>query len=94
MGKAATAHRARRQNKFHRPVVVQPGRIDRDRVITTVTGAADILLHQWPPARSDAWVKALKACIAVLKSDKPPRYARKAFIEAAQEARIFLGENS
>ncbi len=83
----------RKQIRFHRPVVIQPGRIDRDRVVTTVAGAANVLLHEWPNTDGASYTKAIKACIDVIRSEKPPRVARKAFIDAAKEARIFLGEN-
>jgi hypothetical protein len=81
-----------RRKKFHKPVVIQPGRIDRDRVVMTPAEAADILLHGWPNVESEARNVAMKACLDVLKGAKPPRVARDAFIAAAKDVRIFLGE--
>ncbi|RUV53911.1 MAG: DUF982 domain-containing protein [Mesorhizobium sp.] len=34
--------------------------------------------------------KAREACIAVLKGEQPPRFARQAFVEAAREAGILV----
>ena len=36
----------RRSRRFTRPVVIQPGRIDRDRVVTNVRDAAQLLLYK------------------------------------------------
>ena len=83
-----------RRKKFHKPVVIQPGRIDRDRVVTTPAEAADILLHVWPNVQSSARTRAMRACLEVLKGAKPPRVARDAFIAAAKDARIYLGETA
>ena len=77
--------------RFHKPVVIQPGRIDRDRVVTTVREAAQILLRDWPH-ESDKRTRAMRACLDVINGHKPPSRARTAFIAAAKDARIYLGE--
>ena len=82
----------RRQLRFHLPVVVQPGRIDRDRVVTTPAEAAEILLKQWPDGSFSKRVKAMQACLKVIRGEKPPHTARAAFIAAAKEARIFVAD--
>jgi hypothetical protein len=35
-----------RKKRFNKPVVVQLGRVDRDRVVGTPAEAAELLLHQ------------------------------------------------
>lgn len=40
--------RSYRVKRFRKPVAVQPGRIDRVRVVVSVLDAADVLLHDWP----------------------------------------------
>lgn len=80
--------------KFHKPVVVQPRRIDRDRVVITLADAAEILLRDWPIAESKKRTAAMQACLQVIRGEKPPRVARQAFIAAAKDARIFLGESA
>jgi hypothetical protein len=74
--------------KFKKPVVVVPGRIDRERMVGDVRHAAIVLLREWPLPSSPAKQKAMKACLDVLRGEKPPSIARSAFVEAAKEARI------
>jgi hypothetical protein len=76
---------------FKEPVVVVPGRLDRERVVGDVRHAAIVLLHEWPLQASPAKQKAMQACLAVLRGEKPPSAARSAFIEAAREAHILQG---
>ena len=84
--------RTMRRKRFHRPVVVQLGRIDRDRVVATPAEAAEILLRQWRDGDSPERMRAMQACLEVIRGEKPPRVARSAFIEAARAARVFVGE--
>jgi hypothetical protein len=85
--------RKSQKNRFDEAVVVQTGRIDRNRVVTTTAQAAGILLHEWPKTDSDARVRAMLACLAVIKGVEAPRHARDAFIAAAKDARVFLYEH-
>lgn len=78
--------------RFHKPVVIQPGRIDRDRVVSSVAEAAQILLREWPPHESDKRTRAMRACLDVINGKTPTGTAREAFIAAAKDARIYLGE--
>jgi len=84
--------RRRRSRRFTRPVVIQPGRIDRDRVVTNVRDAAQLLLREWPDQSSEKRQAAMEACLRVFRGEGSARSARRAFIEAAKDARIFLGE--
>ncbi|TPO10823.1 DUF982 domain-containing protein [Mesorhizobium sp. B1-1-5] len=83
-----------RIKRFRKPVVVQPGRIDRDRVVVSVLDAADVLLHDWPKPDLRTRHRAIQACLAVLRNQEPPRVARQAFVAAAEDARILLGDQS
>lgn len=74
---------------FARPVVVQFGRIDRDRIVVDVRDAAKVLLREWREDSAER-TAAMKACIAVLKGKKPARVARKAFVDAAEAARVLV----
>ncbi|MFC3321308.1 DUF982 domain-containing protein [Mesorhizobium cantuariense] len=78
--------------RFHKPVIIQPRRIDRDRVVITVTDAAELLLREWPEPKSEKCVRAMKICLDVIQGRKSPSLARDAFIAAAKDAQIFLGE--
>lgn len=84
-------HHAAMSRRFHKPVIIQPGRIDRDRVVSTVREAAEILLRDWPQ-EGDTRTRAMKACLDVINGKKPPSTARTAFIAAAKDARIYMGE--
>jgi len=88
------ANRRRRSRRFSRPVVIQPGRIDRDRVVTNVRDAAHLLLREWPDQTSEKRKAAMEACLKVFRGEGSARSARQAFIEAAKDARIFLGEKA
>lgn len=81
-----------RGTHFHKPVVIQPGRIDRDRVVTTVAEAAQILIHQWPAPKCEKRQAAMQACLDVIRGDRAPGHARLAFIDAAKQARILVGD--
>lgn len=85
----------RRSRRFTRPVVIQPGRIDRDRVVTNVRDAAQVLLREWPDDQtSEKRQAAMEACLRVFRGEGSARNARQAFIEAAKDARIFLREKA
>lgn len=77
---------------FHKPVIVQRGRIDRDRVILSVRDAAEFLLRDWPAQDSDKRKRAMQACLEVIRGQKSPGHARRAFIIAAKEARILIDD--
>lgn len=77
---------------FHKPVVVQPGRIDRDRIVTGVTDAAKVLLYEWPAGDSKKRTVAMRACLDAINGEKSPGEARRAFVAAAKEARIYVGD--
>lgn len=81
------------KNRFHEAVVVQTGRVDRNRVVTSTAQAAGILLHEWPKTGSEKRIRAMLACLAVIRGVEEPRVARDAFIAAAKDARIYLYEH-
>ncbi|RIK85489.1 MAG: DUF982 domain-containing protein [Hyphomicrobiales bacterium] len=83
------------RGKFHKPVIVQPGRIDRDRIVLSTRDAALVLLRDWPHDKAqERREEAMKACLAVIKGKKPPSYARKAFVIAAKDARILIHDGA
>ncbi|MBZ9996820.1 DUF982 domain-containing protein [Mesorhizobium sp. BH1-1-4] len=79
-----------RTGHFRKPITIQPGRIDRDRVVVSVSDAAEVLLRDWPKPKSEMRLAAIKACLAVMRGEKPAKVARQAFIVAARDARILL----
>jgi hypothetical protein len=93
-GPRATPGRRRvergRHRLFHRPVVVQTGRLDRERVVASTRDAAEVLLKDWPLAESSKRTRAMEACLSVIRGEKPPSAARSAFIAAAREAKVLV----
>lgn len=77
---------------FHRPIIVQTGRIDRERVILTTRDAAQVLLRDWPLSQSYKRARAMELCLGVIRGEKPPHLARRALVEAAREARVLIDE--
>jgi hypothetical protein len=80
----------RRHRLFHRPVTVQTGRLDRERVVTSTRDAAAVLLKDWPLADSVKRTRAMAACLSVIRGEKPPHVARRAFVAAAREAKVLV----
>ncbi|WP_246259447.1 MULTISPECIES: DUF982 domain-containing protein [Chelativorans] len=77
---------------FHKPVVIERRRIDRDRVVVNTKIALDSLLHEWPLPECSQRMRALKACLAVIRGELPPAAARRAFVAAAKAAKILREE--
>jgi hypothetical protein len=75
---------------FNKPVRVDLGPGARAKVIGSMRTAAECLLHSWPQDWGQQHRAAREACIAVLKGEQPPEFARLAFIEAARDAGILI----
>jgi hypothetical protein len=79
--------------RFDKPVRVQIGRVDRCRIVLDTQDAAELLLHSWPSSASSEKKRlAMKACLDVLRGKRHPGAARRAFVSAAVEARVFLDD--
>ncbi|MER8427036.1 DUF982 domain-containing protein [Mesorhizobium sp. M0643] len=78
-------------SRFVRPVVVQVGRHDRERVIFDVNDAATILLRSFPYQTKKRKL-AMDACLQVLSGEAQPPVARRAFVVAAPEAKILRSD--
>ncbi|WP_245261192.1 DUF982 domain-containing protein [Chelativorans sp. J32] len=81
-----------RHRLFHKAVVIERRRLDRDRVIVNTKVALDALLHEWPLPECPQRKRALKACLAVMRGEQAPGVARRALIVAAKAARILREE--
>lgn len=64
--------------------------VGKYRMVKSTDDAALCLLNRWPTNKGAAWIKAQKACLAALERRITARRARKAFIEAAEEANIYI----
>ncbi|MEI8696922.1 DUF982 domain-containing protein [Mesorhizobium sp. ISC15] len=71
-------------------VRVELGGRDNRINIPSTRAAAECLLRIWPTDWGPRHKKAREVCIAVLKGEQPPRFARQAFVEAAREAEILV----
>jgi hypothetical protein len=76
--------------KFDKPVTVTlpSGNVQ----VATTREAAELLLYKWPIGETGKRIQARMACMRVLGGSSPPGIARRAFLDAANEARILVGE--
>ena len=56
------------------------------KVVNTVIGAADILVHDWPPNVGMAYLRALEACQDALRDNGPIDAVPEALMRAADES--------
>ncbi len=77
---------------WSKPVTLETGVLGKYKTITSTGEAARMLLNQWPVEKGRRYSRARKTCLAVLDGTKPPSEARKAFIDAADEADLFVRE--
>jgi hypothetical protein len=79
--------------RFDRLVVIEDRhRVGSRRNVGSAREAAKILLDKWPRPRGSAYVAALQACFAALAGEILPEAARQAFMDAAREVGILIGE--
>jgi hypothetical protein len=77
-----------RNENFDVPVTVET---DREFAVTDTVQAAEMLIESWPKdRRGPKYRAALRACMDVLEQRRTVAGARKAFIAAAKEARVFV----
>ena len=60
------------------------------RLIASAEEASDFLLNHWPVDGGDKHLSARRACVEALAGSIPTSLARKAFIEACEEAGMHL----
>lgn len=70
---------------------------ERYKLVETVDDAAEVLIHEWPPAAGDAYRRALEACLDALQDTGPAEAVPEALMRAADEAfvcyiRVIEGE--
>jgi hypothetical protein len=72
-------------------VTIETTVVGRLRTVTSVRGAAECLLEEWPTqGRGYCYRRAVRACHDALKGAATARSARNAFIRAALEAGILV----
>lgn len=78
---------------FKISITIEP-RLGRFREAATVAQAALLLIREWPEERGEKHRLALQACLQVLQGEKPPSFARRAFVAAARQARILASDDA
>ncbi|MGO4337800.1 DUF982 domain-containing protein [Labrys sp. KB_33_2] len=74
---------------FSSPVKFETG-IGQFRIVATVQEAARFLDHNWPIAEGEAYDGARQACLDALEGEVPAEIAREAFMEACDEAGMYV----
>jgi hypothetical protein len=72
--------------------VIKHGRFGLHRCIESVREAAKCLIDRWPENHGKAYLAALHACHDALGGELATEIARQAFIAAAREVGILIGE--
>lgn len=78
--------------RWSRPVTFEENVRGSYRTIISTKEASRILLTKWPTVSGREYRRAQQVCLDVLDGKKPPSEARKAFLDAAKEARVFIRE--
>jgi hypothetical protein len=73
-----------------KPVIVRIGEPPEETAIETTQGAAWAMIEDWPIEDGTLLDRALSVCAAVDSGKRKPEEARRAFVEAAQEAGILI----
>ena len=60
------------------------------REIENTYDAAATLIEEWPVDHGEAYDRALRICLLSIRGKKQPGTARRAFIDAANEAHIHI----
>ena len=71
------------------PVRFETG-IGQYRIITSTEEASRFLLNQWPIENGVAYDAARQACLDAMEDKAAPDTARQAFIEACNEAGMYV----
>lgn len=79
---------------FDIPVTIEIEHTGRHLTVTRVGQAARLLTHRWPKKDGPKHLAAIQTMMVVLQRRKPISAARKAFVEAAKEADIFVREGN
>jgi Protein of unknown function (DUF982) len=75
-------------------MTVMTAHVGKMRNISSVDEAAKSLLNDWPIKRSRKFTAARQACLDALENKATATEARDAFIEAAREADIYIGQHN
>lgn len=75
---------------WEKPITFETTKLGKYWTVTSTAEAARALMERWPVRTGEALQRARETCLAVLEGKKKPAEARQAFIDAADEARVFI----
>jgi len=78
------------EGRWDEPITFETQKLGVYRTIASADEAARAILTDWPVHSGHAFMKAQKACLAVLEGREAPEAAREAFLAAAEEAGVFV----
>lgn len=78
------------EGRWEEPVTFETSELGKYWTVTSTAEAARALMERWPVDTGEALEKARETCLAVLEGKKNPAEARQAFIDAADEAGVFI----
>ena len=78
--------------KWTKPITLKVPTAQKYHTIYSTADAAFVLMHLWPSPTGPKHLRAREVCLAVLSGEMPPNEARKAFLAAADEAKVFIYE--
>ena len=79
-----------KRGQWSEPVTFETQRRGQYRTIASAEEAAGVLIGQWPREDGKALRKACKACLDALEGLGDAEAARRAFLRAADEAKVHI----
>lgn len=75
---------------WEEPVTFETSKLGKYWTVTSTAEAARALMERWPVETGAAYKAALRTCLAVMEGKVRPAEARQAFLDAAEEADVFV----
>ncbi len=75
---------------WEEPVTFETSKLGKYWTVTSTAEAARALMERWPVETGAAYEAALRTCLAVMEGKVRPAEARRAFLDAAEEADVFI----
>lgn len=75
---------------WEEPVTFETSKLGKYWTVTSTAEAARALMERWPVAVGAAYEAALRTCLAVMEGKVRSAEARRAFLDAAEEADVFI----
>ncbi|WP_313522496.1 DUF982 domain-containing protein [Shinella sp.] len=76
--------------RWEEPITFETNKLGRYWTVTSTAEAARALMDKWPVDAGEAYEAALRTCLAAMEREGTPDAAREAFLNAADEADVFI----